>query len=41
MGAERQQVGENRQLELFEEAVLRYPSATGEGGTGSGAHEEQ
>lgn len=41
MGVERQQVGAYRQLGLFEGRVFRGHSATGEGGTGTGAYEEQ
>jgi len=41
MGAQRQQVGEYWQLELFEEPVSRSPGATGKGGTGAGACAER
>ncbi|MBI4773421.1 MAG: group II intron reverse transcriptase/maturase [Deltaproteobacteria bacterium] len=41
MGARRQQTGPQRQLELFAEPLSRGPGATGEGGTGPGAHGEQ
>ena len=41
MGTQQQQVGQYRQLNLFEELISRSHGAPGKGGTGAGASEER